>query len=362
MDIINIRRKFKLITMLIVYLLIFGNGISNSLAEQKNLYSIETGYLLNQEFIPSNSFSPSDMVTIKIRRFDKSPITSFSFLIADFDITNLIINDISFIENEDYTDVYLPELPAVILSKKTNPSNNFITLIINGKSYFTILPIDISSSIDISNRQQRLAPLLAYAITTCGKEAAQTTFDMVFDIFKEYLNQSVFQTRQPFYLMVYHKKEYIATNALESCIIGVSTGGAQRFAKFFKNTAFFNKIKSYIDQKIDLFRHKFNESTWEAAKYIWNDLIHSFYSEMEALFTSYVEEKVMNMTDRDIINRCINKYNSFFGYITTSCNYHNLTCQDTSGVGRAIAIDQPNGNIYFYFENEWNIANISACD
>ncbi len=30
MDTINIRRKFKLITMLVVYLLIFGNGISNS--------------------------------------------------------------------------------------------------------------------------------------------------------------------------------------------------------------------------------------------------------------------------------------------------------------------------------------------
>jgi hypothetical protein len=68
------------------------------------------------------------------------------------------------------------------------------------------------------------------------------------------------------------------------------------------------------------------------------------------------------ITDKGIINKCINKYKQYFGNPMSSCYYQNLTCQGTSGAVGKIAVNQQNGIVHYFYQGRWFEESLSICD
>jgi hypothetical protein len=169
--------KNKLLYGLLVCLLAYGVGISSSTAQEQTSHSVEIGYLLDGEFFPSNSFLPSDMVSIKFQHIATSPITSFSVFIADTDVTNYVIENALVTINGNHTELSVPQFPAIAVWDATGSANNFVTFTVNGESYSTLLFVE-------SSRKERAPPVAVAALATaCAAGAASSVANGISDMY-----------------------------------------------------------------------------------------------------------------------------------------------------------------------------------
>jgi len=223
--------------------------LPDSIVQSEPLHTIELGKVFNGEYFKSNSFSSDEMVTIKFKRFDSSPITSFSVFIADIDVTDYVIHNGVVITSDNYIEVLLPELAAETFSDITGQADNLITLTVNGESYTTILFVE-------SDRKTRAAPAIPVIVVACvggaTVSAAVQLFDIFFDTkwFDEYIIPIPYPALNGREISI----ETISTEKyriVESAVLGCAMSVGMEFimgAAF--TTTFIQKANTYLVEKI----------------------------------------------------------------------------------------------------------------